>query len=353
MKSLRKQLRSSWIAGLNAIGSFRRAERSIVDASGVVVLTLHRVLPPAEFESTLSPRGMVMREKTFESLLKFISEELDVWDISQGTPDWSKAGSRPRVAVTFDDGWKDTAAVAFPLLQKYSIPATIFLCSGLMAKASPFWPEAVAAAWRLAKCDSQIAQEFSQICAKTFSGEGFDPAAADSGLDRLTLQLKSLPSSQRAAVVEELTSLTAKTGVLEIATKYEGTMGWSEVMEMGRGGTSFGSHTVNHEILTQLPEDQVSREVAESKSEIERQLGHKCETFAYPNGSWSHSIKTIVKEQGYALAFINSPGIWNAATDPWAIPRINVWEGTVTLGSGEFSAQALRYAIYKAATKNW
>jgi peptidoglycan/xylan/chitin deacetylase (PgdA/CDA1 family) len=39
---------------------------------------------------------------------------------------------RPRVAITFDDGFRDNLTVALPLLEKYSMPATVFVTAGFV-----------------------------------------------------------------------------------------------------------------------------------------------------------------------------------------------------------------------------
>src|SRR6266487_2262873 len=50
-----------------------------------------------------------------------------------------KDGSLPdkSVAITFDDGYADNLYAAKPLLEKYEIPATVFVCTGYVGK--EFW----------------------------------------------------------------------------------------------------------------------------------------------------------------------------------------------------------------------
>lgn len=41
--------------------------------------------------------------------------------------EWARPAAEPRVFVTFDDGYEDTHRVAFPVLRRLGIPASVFL----------------------------------------------------------------------------------------------------------------------------------------------------------------------------------------------------------------------------------
>ncbi len=45
-----------------------------------------------------------------------------------------------RVALSFDDGLEDNASVLLPLLSEYSLPATVFVATGLMGRPNPDLP---------------------------------------------------------------------------------------------------------------------------------------------------------------------------------------------------------------------
>lgn len=57
---------------------------------------------------------------------------------------------------------------------------------------------------------------------------------------------------------------------------------WSEVKELRSAGIHFGSHTVNHPKLAGLDWPHIKTELADSKKEIENQLGGAADAFAYP-----------------------------------------------------------------------
>jgi peptidoglycan/xylan/chitin deacetylase (PgdA/CDA1 family) len=114
---------------------------------------------------------------------------------------------------------------------------------------------------------------------------------------------------------------------------------------MHEAGVCFGSHTNTHPALTEMTPEDASKELAESKAAIEAEL-KTCACFAYPNGDWSESVRTLVSRTGYRRAFTNSPGLWDATSDPLCVPRINLWEGSLTGASGRFSRAATEYAIF-------
>src|SRR5262245_59544386 len=52
------------------------------------------------------------------------------------------------VVITFDDGYKDNYTNAFPVLQRFSIPATIFLATKAIGSAHTLWHDRVFSAFR-------------------------------------------------------------------------------------------------------------------------------------------------------------------------------------------------------------
>jgi len=53
---------------------------------------------------------------------------------------------------------------------------------------------------------------------------------------------------------------------------------------MSRHNLTFGSHTMTHPILANLPVSELDWELATSRQVIENQIGKAVRLFAYPNG---------------------------------------------------------------------
>src|SRR5262249_6380272 len=111
-----------------------------------VVLTFHRVLSPADQQKASSLPGILVSQSLFENLSAYIERCCQAVDAGSARP--GGASAKLRVAYTFDDGWRDNYTTALPILKKYSIPATVFVCPGLDGVNLPFWPERMVALLR-------------------------------------------------------------------------------------------------------------------------------------------------------------------------------------------------------------
>jgi peptidoglycan/xylan/chitin deacetylase (PgdA/CDA1 family) len=96
-----------------------------------------------------------------------------------------------------------------------------------------------------------------------------------------------------------------------------------EVVEMSAHGIEFGSHSVNHRLLHQLPINEVKFEVEESKRQIESLLGKPCRAFSYPAGFFTEEIQQLVKQAGYEVAFSTIYGPADSI-DLFALNRVEI-----------------------------
>lgn len=282
---------------------------------------------------------MLVRASTFEALLRYLCRACECVSIGNAPVVASPATwTRPRVTLTFDDGWRDNFDIACPIARNHGVPLTIFICPGVIQFPSTPWTDVVVKLWRFAQRTGRNHIFLAQM-------ERFCPEwERRSGLDALIEFLKKAAPEQRSKEISELESLLEYQHPDKRASGNE-FLSWQQIHQMRNAGVSFGSHTQTHRILTTASLLEARVELQHSKIAIEDKL-HECSLLAYPNGDWSESVREIAQSSGYKHAFANSPGIWGAQTDPLTIPRVNISEGKLTSRHGRFSQQAFEYAVF-------
>lgn len=100
-------------------------------------------------------------------------------------------------------------------------------------------------------------------------------------------------------------------------------MTWAQVREMQDSGLiEFGSHTMKHRCLTEIPADDARWELNESKKRLEEKLGREMVGFAYPYGAGAYdpTVRRLAREAGYRYDFGVKQGIsplpWNPESGP-------------------------------------
>jgi peptidoglycan/xylan/chitin deacetylase (PgdA/CDA1 family) len=108
------------------------------------------------------------------------------------------------------------------------------------------------------------------------------------------------------------------------------TMDWSALRAAASDGVEIGSHTVSHPHLPQLSDEEVERELRESKLELEDQLGPRCRYLAYPYGEEDERVRSAARRAGYDAAFAVDSG--RGRGDRFAVPRHAVYRHDTTAG---------------------
>jgi peptidoglycan/xylan/chitin deacetylase (PgdA/CDA1 family) len=99
------------------------------------------------------------------------------------------------------------------------------------------------------------------------------------------------------------------------------TMTWDEFRAHAERGVEIGSHGVSHAHLTRLTDDEVGRELRESKQQIEDELGRPCLELAYPYGEHDERVRRIARGAGYERGY----ALWKRSRDPYASPRLDLY----------------------------
>ena len=81
------------------------------------------------------------------------------------------------------------------------------------------------------------------------------------------------------------------------------------------GLVDFGSHTVDHLMLSQLPANKMEHQLTESKFTLQKILGKEISMFAYPFGDFSRFTTRILKKIGYEIGLTTLWGTRNSARD--------------------------------------
>jgi peptidoglycan/xylan/chitin deacetylase (PgdA/CDA1 family) len=222
------------------------------------------------------------------------------------------------VAVTFDDGYADVLEQAKPVLDRYEVPATVFIATGPVASQQEYWWDQIE---RLAHAPSLPAELLLTIGDRQVRWLA-EKEPRTTLLARLHEALLPVREDTRAAALE---TLHAWAGLPRQTRPTHRVLSRPELQALARGGLiDLGAHSVTHPVLSGLPVDEQRREIAESKAAIEQATGRPVDLFAHPYGApgyFTDETVGLLRSLGFAAACANVPGRVERTTDPYRLPR--------------------------------
>lgn len=306
-----------------------------------VILMLHRVLPNDRAADLPHRNELCVGPKAFTHLLLWLKKHFDcvpLMEILQpGTLRSEHRPGRPKVTLTFDDGWRDNALNAFPLLKRYQVPASIFLSTDFIGSRQRFWWESLGETlWR---SHGEKARTHLIECLRQ-AGRPLPVLLDDLDVQRRSLALLHYLHSLKTLSPGELNRLTDQcpSGSLPQA------LDWHQVRALEASGLiRFGPHGASHTILTDLDDQHLDEELSRSRNALLNGCNRPLPVYCYPNGDHDARVREHVADHDFPFALGTVAGIYRGVSDPLALPRIGISQRTA------HNPELLSWRIYRGA----
>ncbi|MEA2904578.1 MAG: hypothetical protein QOI12_1965 [Alphaproteobacteria bacterium] len=314
--------------------------------SGVgAILTLHHVRPPRP-DRFQPNRLLEVTPRFLEKVIRYLRWwKVDLVSLDEMHRRLAEgAFGRRFVAITIDDGYRDTLEWAYPILKRHDVPFAIYVPTS--------FPDRLGELWWLA-LEAVVARNKRVKILVEGREQGFECRTA---ADKRHLYDQLYRYVRRLATEDELRKV-----VRDLCAVYQVDitafcddlcMNWDELSKLAADPlVTIGAHTVNHVRLAKVPERSARSEMEMSRSVIEASLGVRPGHLSYPVGDKTSAGPRefrIAGELGFKTAVTTRPGVLFASHGKhlMALPRISL--------NGEH--QQLRYVrvlLSGAATAVW
>lgn len=314
---------------LNSLGS-RILPRSIV-------LMYHRVV-----SLNSDPQQLSVTPDNFETQMDAISRNFHPISLKELVNDLASGKIRDRACViTIDDGYEDNYLHAKPILEKFGIPATIYVSSGFTGSRREFWwdeldrlilqnqslPEEIHISvngteryWPVS--DKKHDVRWNVLSTQTATEENRNGFARHEIYKDLCQLLQPMEVEQINDTLSQLREISTDS---RDARKEHTVMNAEQICSLHRDGLiEIGAHTQSHISLATHSVGKQKLEIEGSKSDLETILGSKVESFSYPFGAlrnYSGQSVKCVKNAGFRSAVSGYSGNVTRLASVYEIPR--------------------------------
>jgi len=315
---MQKHIRRAALQVFRGAGIFRLVRNSQWRQQRLLILCYHGIAQSDEHEWR---PGLYMHPQVLEQRLQILKNgQYNVIGLAEGLQRLRERVLPPRsVAITFDDGCYDFYSRAYPLLERYGFPVTVYqttyysdyqkpifnlICSYLLWQRRGTMIDKGAELGLDQPMDLRSEASRHQIVLKLVKGS----------------EAKSLTGAQKNEIAGKLAQLLGVDYAKLTADRILQLMTPQEIVELSQKGVDFQLHTHRH----RTPDDEklFKKEIDDNRIRLQQILGSNAVHFCYPSGVYKTSFLDWLKDEEVASATTCDAGLASAESDPLLLPRL-------------------------------
>ena len=224
-------------------------------------------------------------------------------------------------AVTFDDGFENNLSVATPILEQWSVPATIYVTTKFIDENYMSWIDRIEWAVSATK-----AQKFDLPWSSNVSIRTIKEKIAV--LEEIREKAKSAPDINPSELADCIQNKLNLATTFSLTDQLNKKLNWEQVILLDSHELiTIGAHTYSHQILSHLEDELLNFEITKSINTIQKHTGAAVRHFSYPEGLSHHFTPRCVvalKKAGISICPTAIPGINDKETDLFYLRRIQI-----------------------------
>ena len=230
--------------------------------------------------------------ENFAAQMSYVREKCNVLSIHEVVEHYLNKHPFPEnaVAVSFDDGFRNNVTVAAPILKGLQIPAVFYLSTGFIGTGKMFWVDRLEDCINRCKIKSITVDMGGEK--KTLSLS--EPVLKIETLTTIKNYCKNTNNADKDRIINLVSEATGIRPEIKLSENYM-IMNWDDVNQLNADPLfTIGGHSVNHNILTALPDSEMQREILKSIDELKVRLKQNIEHFSYPEGQSHHYNSRVI-----------------------------------------------------------
>lgn len=287
------------------------------DSGKDLLLLFHRVTKMKRGNQSFAPlSNLEVCKEEFEKVASYTSRNFNIASIDE----IRYSSSHERVFFTFDDGYLDNLEHALPVLEKYRIPATVYVAGGFVDNVI------VPYEFGLEKLISQN----NSLSFKTLNNiESQFSLITYTGKHKAYAYLKKIFShpSQKKVFLQKNPILRK-----ELYNAYDELrstnmfMSGAQLRMLNKSSLiTIGAHTYSHTNLRKIPLKEACLDVYKGAKHLRRVLGNKISHFSYPYGGVKPRMTLFLRGMGFKSAVTTtSPKQKQGKSDRFHLERFEV-----------------------------